>query len=169
MRAQGHSVWLMPSGDPQVRLNRRIAALSERLDTRSFPAHVTVAGQLDLDLDALSEKLRAIARVHNRLALTLLADEALGRASGEVPPCRLVLSDHLPWGPAHGQIFPLTVASAGLGLGPASSSPHGSLVPHGSARGLATRLHQDPTRSISSSAAARVVPVGSFNPVLRGH
>lgn len=71
MRALGHSVWLMPSGDPQVRLNRRIAALSERLDTRPFPAHVTVAGQLDLDLDALSEKLRAIARVHARLALTL--------------------------------------------------------------------------------------------------
>lgn len=71
MKARGHSVWLMPSGDSGRRLDGRIATLAERLETTPFPAHVTVAGPLDRDLETLSLTLRQIARTHAPLSIKL--------------------------------------------------------------------------------------------------
>ncbi len=61
----------MPKGESRERLNGWIASLAGHLGTTPFPAHVTVAGQIETDLDSLPSRLRSIARSHPPLTVTL--------------------------------------------------------------------------------------------------
>jgi len=64
-KAQGYSLWLIPTGETYDRLNNIIVSLSKRYKTQYFEPHVTlVGGILGSEDDVISKTSQLTALLH---------------------------------------------------------------------------------------------------------
>ena len=59
-----YSIWLLPDAALQKRLTAIVSDLAQRFGSPDFIPHVTIQGDLTVQLDALTEAVQAIANEH---------------------------------------------------------------------------------------------------------